>query len=375
MRPLRMADMTARHDFLIDRQDLSRTCWEYADLGTREDLSPGQARVAHKRFAFTSNNITYARCGELLAYWRYFPAAGSWGSIPVWGIGQVIHSRHDELAEGEYVYGYFPMSSHLVLEPERVKATGFVDATPHRAELPRTYNEYVRIDRDLAYDAADADAHLVLRPLFSLSFFLAHFLVDAAFFGTSNVIISSDSSKTAMGLAFQLRRIGFSQVRTIGLTGLSNIAFVENAGLYDHVFAYSEITSLSEHGPSLYVDIVGNDRIRADVHRTLGNLLLYSCGVGMTHALPDPLARETLPAPAPEFFFTPKHILARRESWGPDELRRRLALEWQAFVTQARTWLTIECSSGQAAVEQVYAAVLNGKRPPDRADILCFDAA
>jgi hypothetical protein len=284
----------------------------------------------------------------------------------------VIHSRHDELAEGEDVYGYFPMSSHLVLQPEHMKATGFVDAMPHRVTLPRTYNEYVRIDRDPAYDAAAADAHLVLRPLFSLSFFLAHFLADADFFGANFVIVSSASSKTAMGLAFQMHRL--SQVRTIGLTGLSNIAFVENSGLYDHVFAYSEITSLAELGPSLYVDIAGDDRIRAEVHRTLGNLLLYSCGVGMTHALPDPLAHETLPGPAPEFFFTPKHILMRRESWGPYELRRRLALEWQAFIAQALTWLTIECSSGRAAIEQVYTEVLNGRRSPDRADILSFDA-
>jgi Protein of unknown function (DUF2855) len=363
--------MTATLHFLVDRQDLGRTRWEDAVLPTGEDLAPGQIHIAHKRFAFTANNITYARLGETFGYWRYFPAADPWGSIPVWGIGEVLQSRHDELAEGQSIYGYFPMSTDVVLTPERLKETGFVDASPHRATLPRTYNEYVRIDRDPAYDPAEADAHLILRPLFSLSFFLAYFLVDKAFFDAHCVIVSSASSKTAMGFAFQLRRL--SEIQIIGLTGSANVTFVEGSGLYDDVIDYAAVKSLSDLGPSLYVDIAGDECIRTNVHLTLGDALLYSCAVGMTHGLADPRTRTSLPGPAPEFFFTPTHILTRRETWGPDELRRRLTREWRAFLDQVRMSLAFEHGSGRAAIEHIYAEVLHGRRPPDRADILHFD--
>jgi Protein of unknown function (DUF2855) len=366
--------MTGRLDFRVDRRDLTRTAWEKADRGANGDLAPGELRLAHKCFAFTSNNITYARCGDVFGYWRYFPAAEPWGSIPVWGIGKVIESRHDGIAEGETIYGYFPMSSHLVIQPDRVKATGFVDARPHRAALPRTYNEYIRIDHDPTYDSEIADAHLVLRPLFALSFFLAHFLVETDFFGADNVVISSASAKTAMGLAFQLRRLAPPRIGIIGLTGATNKAFVEMSGLYDHVFCYDDMAAVPNVASSVYVDIAGNAQIRAAAHHHLGAQLRYSCGVGLTHnELPDAAAKSALPGPAPEFFFTPNHILKRREVWGPDELRRRLSLEWRAFVAQAAGWLTIEHSSGPAAIEHVYAQVLHGKRAPDRADILAFD--
>ena len=362
--------MTARFDFLVDRNDLDRTSWQEAETGT-DTLEPGQVRLAHKRFAFTSNNITYARCGEILSYWRYFRAADPWGSIPVWGIGQAVGSRHDGIAEGEAIYGYFPMSSHLVVAPDQVKTTGFLDASAHRATLPRTYNEYIRIDRDPSYDKTIADAHLVLRPLFGLAFFLAHFLDDAKFFGAANAIISSASSKTAMSLAFQLRRL--SPIRIIGLSAGSNVLFLETSKLYDAIFSYESMGALTDLGPSLFIDIAGNDGVRFEVHRRLGDRLRYSCGVGMTHALPDLAAGKNLPGPAPEFFFTPKHILARREAWGADELRRRLRLEWQAFVAHAQSWLKIDHSGGRAAIEHVYAQVLHGKRSPDRADILAFE--
>jgi hypothetical protein len=367
--------MTAHLDFRVDRRDLNRTSWEKGDSGAKDSLAPGELRLAQKCFAFTSNNITYARCGDLFGYWRYFPAAEPWGSIPVWGIGQVVESRHDEIAEGEAIYGYFPMSSHLVVQPDRIKATGFVDAQAHRAALPLTYNEYIRIDQDPSYDKNIADAHLVLRPLFGLAFFLAHFLVESDFFGADHVVVSSASSKTAMGLAFQLRRLSPPRIRIIGLTNATNNAFVEKSGLYDRVFNYEDMGSVPNATPSLYVDIAGNAQIRAAAHRHFGAQLRYSCGVGLTHnALSDAAAESDLPGPALEFFFTPNHILKRREIWGPDELRRQLSIEWRAFVAQAAGWLTIEHSAGAAAIEQVYAQVLHGKRAPDRADILAFDA-
>ena len=63
------------------------------------------------RFAFTANNITYAMLGDQLKYWQLFPAPEGFGNIPVWGFGRVIASKHPQVAEGELLFGYFPMAT------------------------------------------------------------------------------------------------------------------------------------------------------------------------------------------------------------------------------------------------------------------------
>jgi hypothetical protein len=68
------------------------------------------------RFAFTANNITYAVVGDQLKYWQLFPAPENFGNIPVGGFGEVIASRHPDIAAGERLFGYFPMAMHLVIE-------------------------------------------------------------------------------------------------------------------------------------------------------------------------------------------------------------------------------------------------------------------
>lgn len=203
-------------DFLVDRKNIGRWRWYINMPGA--DLEAGEISVIHHQFALTANNITYARCGEALRYWAFFPAPEPWGSIPVWGRGRVERSRCADIAEGERVYGFFPMSNRLVLRPTRIKSRGFIDGKPHRVDLARTYNEYVRIDHDPDYDDALADLHLVLLPLFNLSFFLAHFLAEGRFSGAGTVIVSSASSKAAIGLAFELRRIGTPGLNIVGLT-------------------------------------------------------------------------------------------------------------------------------------------------------------
>lgn len=113
-------------------------------LQTQDDaaLAPGQVRVRIDRFALTSNNITYAAMGDMLKYWRFFPSGEEdWGIVPVWGFASVVESTHADVAEGERLYGYWPMSSHAVLTPNRVTPAGFADGAPHRAELHPIYNQ------------------------------------------------------------------------------------------------------------------------------------------------------------------------------------------------------------------------------------------
>jgi hypothetical protein len=355
--------------FCVAKDNLRRWCWDERDA-PGGNLAPGQVLVETTKFAFTANNVTYARLGDQIAYWRFFPAPDGWGYIPVWGLGNVLCSNHPEVREGERVYGYFPMATHLRLQPGGLRGARFVDGTEHRRELPLTYNEYVLVDRDAGYDRAHADEHLVLRPLFSLSFFCAEFLKEERCFGARQVIISSASSKTALGLAFLLSKARpAGEVKIVGLTSAANANFVTERGVYNRVVCYQAVSSLPAE-PSVFIDIAGDGAVRAAVHHQQRDALKHSARIGFTHwdalGAPEP----GLPGPAPQLFFTPDHILKRRREWGAEALGARLSEAWQAFLSYVKQWLMIEHTTGLANVERVYREVLDGRTPPERAHLV-----
>jgi hypothetical protein len=96
------------------------------DLGT-SDLADGAVRLKIESFAVTANNVTYAVAGDMFRYWDFFPAPGDEGIVPMWGHAVVESSNHPEFAEGERVYGYLPMGTHLDVVPGKVSAHGFMD--------------------------------------------------------------------------------------------------------------------------------------------------------------------------------------------------------------------------------------------------------
>ena len=110
----------------------------------QKPLQDGQIRVAIDKMGLTANNVSYAVSGDMIGYWKYFPAEGEWGKVPCWSMGNVVESRSDSIAEGERLYGFFPMSSEVILEPGRTADDFFMDASAHRAELPALYNQYRR---------------------------------------------------------------------------------------------------------------------------------------------------------------------------------------------------------------------------------------
>ena len=185
---------------------------------------PGEVVLRVDRFALTANNVTYAVAGESMSYWNFFPAEGGWGRIPVWGFADVAESRCDGIREGERFYGYYPMSTHLLVRPEAVKPSSFIDAMPNRAPLPAAYNQYRAVAHDRAYTAEGEAAQMILQPLFTTSFLIDDFLADNDFFGARRVVLASASSKTAYGLAFLLARRQGCEV--VGLTSRANAAFV-----------------------------------------------------------------------------------------------------------------------------------------------------
>jgi hypothetical protein len=146
--------------FEVRRDDLRVTRFAEEPLA---DPAPGEVILRIDRFALTANNITYAVAGDMLSYWKFFPAEAGFGRVPVWGFGEVARSTVPALREGERVYGYFPMSTHLAVRPDALTPAGFVDAVAHRASLPPVYNQYRRVAADPGYDASLEDRGLLHR--------------------------------------------------------------------------------------------------------------------------------------------------------------------------------------------------------------------
>ena len=354
-------------DFMVDRGDLHN----HRVVGGDEapTLGEGQALLRVDSFGFTANNITYAVFGDMLSYWSFFPAEAPWGRIPVWGFADVVDANGTGLAEGTRVYGYLPMSDHLVVTPTRIDDRGFVDGSEHRAALPPAYNGYTRTDADPAYDAAREDQQNLLRPLFLTSFLIDDFLDDNGTFGASAVLLSSASSKTSIGTAYQLAaRDG---IDVIGLTSPGNRAFVEGLGIYDRVVAYDEIDTLPVTA-AVFVDMAGDAAVRASVHGHYRDQLAHSSAVGGTHwdAPPADLGGEPLPGPAPAFFFAPDQIRKRTKEWGQAEVDARFGAAWRRYVDWTDGWLEVHRGAGAEAITDVYLAMLDGRVDPKVGQIL-----
>lgn len=370
-------------EFLVRKDQLGSTA---VRTTTTTALAEGHVRVGIDRFALTSNNITYAAMGDAMQYWQFFPVAAdadgvAWGRIPVWGFGTVLASRHPDVAVGERLYGYFPMSSAVDLAPGKVSATSFMDTAPHRAQLHAVYNQYTRCATDPFYTADTEDVQALLRPLFITSWLIDDFMADNDFFGaTANpaqpavLLLSSASSKTAYGTAFQLaQREG---VEVVGFTSPGNVAFCESLGCYHRVLTYDQLDQIAPDAPSIYVDFAGNAAFRMALH-THCKGLKYSCSIGATHVSEMGGAKD-LPGPKATLFFAPAQIKKRSMDWGPRGLGQRLVQSWNAFIAQAtqpaRPWLCVEQHQGPDSVQLAYQQVLGGKSNPQQGHMLSLAA-
>jgi hypothetical protein len=353
-------------DFLIATDDLHECRFEEPAPPVPE---AGQALLSIERFGLTANNITYAKFGEAMSYWNFFPAPAGWGRMPVWGFATVAESRAEGLPEGTRLYGYLPPSSELLVTPSRVTPRGFVEASPHRAELPAAYNSYLRSDADPGYDPAREDQQMLLRPLFFTSWLIDDFLREQQMFGAQTVVLSSASSKTASGLAFLLSRDGAAEV--LGLTSGRSTGYARSLGVYDEVLSYEQLGALPQ-GRAVYVDMSGDAAVRAALHGHFGGELAHSAVVGATHHDSMGGVPDELPGPRPTFFFAPDRVAKRSAEWGREGLEERLAAAWTPYVEWADGWLQVVRLEGPESLRETYLDVLGGRIDPSTAHVLAL---
>ena len=360
--------MTTITEFIVRKDNLAET-----RIATREAPALGEGEVLAKvdRFAITANNITYGVVGERIGYWKFFPVDKEGdGIIPVWGFADIVESNHPDVPVGERLYGYFPMGSHLVMKPSKVKDARLFDGAAHRAGLPPVYNSYARVKAEPGYDRSMDDDRMVLQPLYATSFCLYDFMKDKGWCGAEQVIIPSASSKTAIGTAYAIAA-DKAAPRLVGLTSPRNKKAVEKLNLYADVLTYDELEKIDAGAPAVIIDMSGNGAVLSALHKHLGENMKYTSNVGVTHYDANAMGPDFIRERS-EMFFAPCHIQKRAEEWGPGAFEKQAYGFWREAALKSRDWLIIRRETGPEAVARAFADVYEGKTPADAAWVVGF---
>jgi hypothetical protein len=362
----------SNHTFVVDQNDLENCATLELPHTGADQLADGEALLTVDHFAFTANNITYAALGKRFKYWDFFPVEAPWGQIPVWGFADVTASRHPEIKTGTRVYGYLPMAKQLIVKPGKVSKSSFLDTAEHRQHLATAYNQYLFTVADPAYRPEHEALQMLLRPLLITSFLLDDFLATQDFFGADQIILTSASSKTALGLAFMLqhqRQARGKQLTITALTSPGNTAFVESLGYYDKVVSYADIGKLDATQGTVSVDFAGNGEVLADLHKHFADNMLFSSLVGAAHW--DARGGDkNMPGAKPEVFFAPGYWEKRGKEVGNAELMQNFAKLWAPLVTSVEGWMKVTELKGQESMRQAYLDTLHGDIRPDQGLIL-----
>lgn len=352
---------------LVNRTDPSDITLLKTDAASVGD---GEVRLSIDSFALTANNVTYMIFGDQIGYWHYFnPKAYGYGEdhqgrMPVWGFATVIESNCADVPVGTEVYGFLPVADEIVVKPGKITPQGFQDVADHRAPLHPVYNGYSYTQSDPSY-SVQKDIQPVLRPLFMTSFLIDDFIASEDGFGAERVVITSASSKTALGTAFCMKKRGGMEV--LGLTSERNKAFVEGTGYYDTVVTYEMIEGLDKV-PTVIVDMAGNGALLARLYAHLRNNVTYGCAVGKSHYEGDAAPKPDEGAPM-KMFFAPDYAKSRIAEWGGAGFAERLAERWIPFLNDASDWMKVGDPAGVEAMLKTYKDLLNGTVDPTQASL------
>lgn len=269
------------------------------------EVGDGEILLKVDKYGLTANNVSYALSGDMIGYWDYFPVITdddvNWGKVPVWGVADIVQSNCDGVEAGERIYGFFPMATHVVMKPGKIKEQSFIDAAEHRQGLPGLYNGYNRTQSEPEFYQSLETERCLLFPLFITGYVLADLLADNQYWDARQVLIGSVSSKTGFIMAAFLKSETDFNGKIIGLTSAANKIFVESLGDCDQVVTYGDEAKIEKNIPSIYADMSGNGELRRILHNQLGENMVRSIGVGATH-WEEERSGGDMPGAKPEFF-------------------------------------------------------------------------
>lgn len=352
-------------EFQVKRRRFTES--RIVESDARPDIADGEILTRIERFAFTANNITYAVAGDMLGYWQFFApqddAANEWGLIPVWGFAEVVESRAQGVAPGERLFGYFPPAHFLKMQPAQISEQRLTDDSPHRANLPAMYNNYIRVANEPGYDPANDALRMLLWPLYITSMFIWDQMQENDWYGAEQVLVLSASSKTSIGLAYALS-LDANAPGVIGLTSDRNHAFVSELGVYDQALSYQALAGINAGKPTIIVDMSGDAELNNQLQSHLGEALKYTIRVGLTHW--DAADSDSPNGPKSEFFFAPARIQKRMQDWGADGFAQKTTEFMAGAMRHADGWLQVEKLDGLPGLSTVYADVCDGTAAPNQ---------
>ena len=356
-------------DLLISRSDLGDARL-VESVAADAPLADGQVLIEVDQFALTTNNMSYARAGDRMGYWNFFPApdAAADGRLPVWGYATVVRSECPQVLVGEEVFGYLPVGRRWVMAPNEVSDLAWMDASPHLDATHPWYSRYYRTANDPVTQAGFRETQPVLWALFMTGWEMANDLIADTESGASTVVVASASSKTAWSLAWSLRD---APHQVVGLTSPGNVDFTESLGCYDHVVAYDEFDPAAVGGTAVFVDMAGNETLARTIHEGFGERLVRSVRIGGTHRGAGASPGD-MPGPARSFFFIPDVAETKAAAVGQADYHAGFAAAWSDFATWSRPLLRVEHQTGGDAMLAAYLAMQSGATDPTLAQLYSY---
>ncbi len=358
-----------------NKQDLTQTKIVQRQLEP-EDLKLQEVILKVESLGFSANNITYAVFGDKMGYWGFFPAESGWGIVPMWGFATVLYSKHESITQGEKVFGYLPMASHLRIQADKVAKTHFFDMSDQRKSISPVYDRYLRCAADPSYQVENEAWQLNFRPLFMTSFVLDAYVGQALSVTqvpVKQVIISSASSKTAYGTAHLLKQQRTSRggdYQIIGLTSEKNVQTCQQLDCYDQVLTYQQVSELNAQSVAWVLDFAGNKSLLLSLQSHFFTHLDKLILIGST----DVQAQQDKPAGHinSEFFFAPEHVKRLTEQWGQAEFSARYAKAWQGFFALLSGNISQQNYQGVEQIQGLYQAGLNNALNSQHMNVLTF---
>ncbi len=350
--------MTLNHTFLVNKNNLFEGNVFRLE---RPILENQEVLFEIERFSFTSNNITYAVVGEKIGYWNFFKADEPNGIIPCWGYAKVVESKNNALKVGEEYYGYWPMANYLKVYPQNVKLFGFIDGTAHRKPLPPIYNYYVK--KPESFSDIQKGYYSILKPLFTTAYLNYTFLEEEKFFEADQILLTSASSKTALGIAYMLFLNKNSHgKKIIGLTSEKNKEFLNETGLYDQVISYENAVEIPAKKTTM-VDLGGNIELLLSLSSELNSNLKFTSLIGLADWKS---AGDMKQVPNSKFFFAPDYATKLFQALGPDKANQLINDAQDRFTALVQNWMKLEFVNFEAGIKDLYFDMLQGKIDPSK---------
>jgi len=118
---------------------------------------------------------------------------------------------------------------------------------------------------------------------FPTSYLINNLLEESSFFSANQVIITSASSKTALGLAFLLKKNQKKYgKKIIGITSPKNQKFVEGSGYYDQTISYPDLDKALPKNDAVILDFNGNAELLLKFKVLLKEQLKHISLIGIT---------------------------------------------------------------------------------------------